>query len=181
MTVFETATSCSQNKCSTRLSYTPIMVFKEKTIKTFGGPSATRTRDQRLKRPLLYRLSYGSNCITIDGAPSRNRTGKLARRILLTTIVFTTRLLCLWSGLCLHHWVSMRYYLSSIRWVIIVSTRSKRFATSLLRSALASALSVKRSPNLHLTNALFPIRRPFTSPLCLPISPSGRYYLFVIL
>jgi hypothetical protein len=34
--------------------------------------------------------------------PGSNWQG-FRQRILLTTIVFTTRFLCLWSGLCLYH------------------------------------------------------------------------------
>ena len=30
----------------------------------FGGPSGSRTRDTRLKRPLLYQLSYGPTAFT---------------------------------------------------------------------------------------------------------------------
>ena len=46
-------------------------------------------------------LSVVTNILVRDAGlePARD----YSQWILLTTIVFTTRLLCLWSGLCLHH------------------------------------------------------------------------------
>ena len=84
-------------------------------------------------------------------------------RDFLTTIVFTTRLLCLWSGLYLNHSIS------TLGFCRLVSTPSHYWAW------LGISI-LQPSPNLTDSTSIVSNRalKFSISPLCLPISPSGQ-------
>ena len=60
-TGFEPATSCSQSRRSTRLSYFPYKKGIKKLGEKNGGSGRDRTADTGIFNPLLYRLSYPGN------------------------------------------------------------------------------------------------------------------------
>lgn len=57
-TGFEPATSCSQSRRSTRLSYFPYKKEGLEIGRKNGGSGRDRTADTGIFNPLLYRLSY---------------------------------------------------------------------------------------------------------------------------
>lgn len=62
-TGFEPATSCSQSRRSTRLSYFPYKRGIKKLGEKNGGSGRDRTADTGIFNPLLYRLSYRATCL----------------------------------------------------------------------------------------------------------------------
>ena len=62
-TGFEPATSCSQSRRSTRLSYFPYKKGIKKLGEKNGGSGRDRTADTGIFNPLLYRLSYRATCL----------------------------------------------------------------------------------------------------------------------
>lgn len=60
-TGFEPATSCSQSRRSTRLSYFPYKKEGLEIGRKNGGSGRDRTADTGIFNPLLYRLSYPGN------------------------------------------------------------------------------------------------------------------------
>ena len=62
-TGFEPATSCSQSRRSTRLSYFPYKKEGLEIGRKNGGSGRDRTADTGIFNPLLYRLSYRATCL----------------------------------------------------------------------------------------------------------------------
>ena len=68
MTGFEPATSCSQSRRSTRLSYFPYKKEGLEIGRKNGGSGRDRTADTGIFNPLLYRLSYRATCLHAERA-----------------------------------------------------------------------------------------------------------------
>lgn len=67
-TGFEPATSCSQSRRSTRLSYFPYKKEGLEIGRKNGGSGRDRTADTGIFNPLLYRLSYRATCLHAERA-----------------------------------------------------------------------------------------------------------------
>ena len=67
-TGFEPATSCSQSRRSTRLSYFPYKKGILRNGRKNGGSGRDRTADTGIFNPLLYRLSYRATCLHAERA-----------------------------------------------------------------------------------------------------------------